>query len=129
MDFYYYNLNSKVSQPWHLAKIVSLGIYRDFGLAFQYYRHIRCPGPVLQHGGWHLSYFGDANYIKNKIENFSHQELNMREFTDTNKIEERVTNFGDLFERNDNEISKISVYHNNYLPPDCYNYLSAYIMF
>lgn len=129
MDFYYYNLNSKVRQQWHLAKIVSFWTYKEVGLAFQYYRHIRCPGQMLQRGGWHLSYFGDANYIKNKIENFSHQELNTREFTDTNKIEERVANCGDLFERINNPISKISVYHNNYLPPDCYNYLSTYIMF
>ena len=28
------------------------------------------------HCGWHLSYFGDAKYIKNKINSFAHQEIN-----------------------------------------------------
>jgi len=39
-------------------------------------------------GGWHLSYFGDINFIKNKINNFAHQEFNNNNFTDIKKIEE-----------------------------------------
>ena len=127
MDFYYYNLNSKITQPWHLAKIVSFGAYKGVGKEFRHYRHLRCT--KLSRGGWHLSYFGDTNYIKNKIENFSHQELNKSEFTDIQKIEERVSKCGDLFDRENNPIERISVYHNDYLPPDCYQYLSKYIMF
>jgi len=127
MDFYYYNLNSKIMQPWHLAKIVSFGMYKEVGLEFEHYRHLRCP--IFQRGGWHLSYFGDKNYIKNKIENFSHQELNNREFTDLDKIEQRVSSAADLFDRPNNQISRISAYHNDYLPPDCSKFLSRYILY
>ena len=37
-------------------------------------------------GGWHLSYFGDSEFISNKLKNFAHQEYNSKEFTDISVI-------------------------------------------
>jgi len=31
---------------------------------------------VIEHGGWHFTYLGDNETIRNKIKSFSHQELN-----------------------------------------------------
>jgi beta-1,4-mannosyl-glycoprotein beta-1,4-N-acetylglucosaminyltransferase len=56
---------------------------------------------VIKNGGWHLSYFGDPEFIANKIQNFTHQEYNDPEFTDTDKIVERIQNGRDLFDRSD----------------------------
>ena len=32
---------------------------------------------LIMRGGWHLSYFGDANFILHKVQIFSHQEINV----------------------------------------------------
>ena len=37
-----------------------------------YFRYNRWKFPVMKEGGWHLSSFGDAAHVKNKIENYAH---------------------------------------------------------
>jgi len=69
---------------------------------------------VIPRGGWHLSYFGTPEFISNKIQNFSHQEFNDPEYTNTDKIIYRIENGIDLFDRN--KLNKISLYENDYLP-------------
>jgi len=49
--------------------------------------------------GWHLSYFGDANHIQNKIASFSHQELNLPPFLNATHINECIGSGRDLFGR------------------------------
>ena len=72
-----------------------------------------------------MSYFGDEYFIQNKILNFSHQELNNSNFTDLEKIEERVKNSSDLYDRNFT-LEKIKIEDNKYLPPDYHKYLNKY---
>lgn len=52
---------------------------------------------ILNKGGWHFSYFGDINFIKNKLNNFSHQEYNNEKYTNNKYIMERIKNNEDLF--------------------------------
>jgi hypothetical protein len=35
---------------------------------------------VIEHGGWHFTYMGDNETLKNKAQSFSHQEVNNPEF-------------------------------------------------
>ncbi len=128
MDFYYYNLNSRIVNKWHFPKIVSYGQFQQNGWTCEQCRWFTNT-PCIQNGGWHLSYFGDQHFIQNKIQNFSHQEFNTDEFTDLSKIEKRVNSSNDLFDRFDNPVSKISSYHNDYLPPEYMKYLSKYILY
>jgi beta-1,4-mannosyl-glycoprotein beta-1,4-N-acetylglucosaminyltransferase len=123
LDFYYYNLNSKMDHKWHLSKILTFEKYKKLNIDCESIRFYNCP--VINNGGWHLSYFGDETFIKNKIENFSHQELNKIEFTDEKRIEERIKNGNDLFDR-DCIIENIPVEDNNNLPPDYDIYLKNY---
>ena len=81
---------------------------------------------IIKNGGWHLSYFGDINFIKNKINNFAHQEFNNNNFTDIKKIEERVKKCSDLYDRKDTTMNKISIKDNKYLPYDYEKYLSKF---
>jgi len=137
MDFYYYNLNSKKEMIWCFSKIL---IYKYFNEIIQ--NKLTCSDIRLNHiyinsdeyiinkGGWHLSYFGDAHFIKNKLENFAHQEFNNNEYANVEKIEKRVTSGIDLFERLIHEnLVKISVKENHYLPPECETYLQKFILF
>jgi beta-1,4-mannosyl-glycoprotein beta-1,4-N-acetylglucosaminyltransferase len=137
MDFYYYNLNTKIETLWLFGKI----------LLYKYYIHIikinnfTCSDVrlknicinqndyIIQNGGWHLSYFGDAHFIKNKLENFAHQEYNSDEYTNIQKIEKRINNNNDLFDRDWNKIVKTPIKENHYLPPEYQTYLQKFILF
>jgi|688.fasta_scaffold167406_2 beta-1,4-mannosyl-glycoprotein beta-1,4-N-acetylglucosaminyltransferase len=120
-DMYYYNLNSKHNDKWYFPKILNYKKYNEMGLTIHDIRmnfknNLCVP---LKNGGWHLSYFGTKEYIQSKIMNFSHQEFNTNEFTDTKKIEERMNKGIDLFNRRI-EINNVLIEENTYLPPNYY---------
>jgi beta-1,4-mannosyl-glycoprotein beta-1,4-N-acetylglucosaminyltransferase len=54
---------------------------------------------VLKKAGWHFSYMMDENLIKNKINSFSHQELNTPEVINSISIKRTLRNREDLFFR------------------------------
>lgn len=114
-DLYYYNLTCKFNGKWKASKICT----------YEYYKNINLPqvirntgGEKIEKGGWHFSYFGDVNFIKNKIENFSHQEYNNSEFTNINHIENMILNGKDLYKRENKNITytTIKIEDNDYLP-------------
>lgn len=55
--------------------------------------------PVIPNGGWHFSFFGEVEKIKNKIESFAHTEYNSDEYKDSEAILRRVENGIDPFDR------------------------------
>jgi beta-1,4-mannosyl-glycoprotein beta-1,4-N-acetylglucosaminyltransferase len=124
MDFYYYNLNTKFVNKWNPCKIISYEVYNIIKKSCTEIRsNNNCP--KILNGGWHLSYFGDIYFIQNKIQNFSHQELNVPLYTELKQIECRVKNFSDLYDRNEH-IKKINIKENEYLPKDYEKYLGKY---
>ena len=50
-------------------------------------------------GGWHFSFLQNPENIALKIKSFSHGEFNIKELTDKKKIEMRVLNNQDIFNR------------------------------
>jgi len=123
MDYYYYNLNTKFNDKWLLCKILSYKKYNELNKSFHDIRHKNYK--IISNGGWHLSYFGDKYIIQNKIQNFSHQEYNKAEYTDLEKIDERIKNGQDLFNRNE-IIQKVKIEDNKYLPINYNKYLTKY---
>jgi beta-1,4-mannosyl-glycoprotein beta-1,4-N-acetylglucosaminyltransferase len=129
MDFYYYNLNCKRNEKWNWVKICSYEYFLKHSEDCQNIRDtFNCPTHI--NAGWHLSYFGDPTFIKNKIQNFSHQELNNDHFTDKLSIRDKINNCKDLFERDNvsdtNKMKYVDVYDNNNLPPMYNIYLKNY---
>jgi len=90
-DVYTYNLNTHVSNWWPTIRLVSFKAVRELGRTPQEFRANK-EGDiyVIEDGGWHLSYFGDAAFIKNKIENFSHQEVNIPEYVTEALIKTKI---------------------------------------
>jgi beta-1,4-mannosyl-glycoprotein beta-1,4-N-acetylglucosaminyltransferase len=123
MDLYYYNLHTKFNDKWGGAKILLYKKYIELNTSCSNIRNITCP--TIVNGGWHLSYFGDKYFIQNKIQNFSHQEYNNSEYTDVDKIEQRVKNESDLYDRYIH-LLKIKIEDNPYLPIDYDKYLQKY---
>lgn len=125
MDFYYYNLNTRFQIKWPLCKIISYEKYNELNINCSNIR-IGINWSKILNGGWHLSFFGDKFFIQNKIQNFSHQELNNSNYTDLEKIQSRINNSSDAFDRNDIIIDKLKIEDNTYLPIDYNIFLNKY---
>ena len=70
--------------------------------------------PIIEKGGWHLSYFGDIQFIIKKIESFSHQEYNNKNYIENNIIETKIKNGINLL--NNSNLVYIPIEENKYLP-------------
>lgn len=119
-----------MAEKWFLAKAVSYKKYLELNINFQEIRMFnRTRGCAkIENGGWHLSYFGDKYFIRNKIQNFTHQEFNKEQFTDLDKIEEHINTCTDIYNRNGTKLIKVPVSENKYLPPKYDEFLSNYII-
>jgi hypothetical protein len=51
----------------------------------------------LHHAGWHFSYLGNEEFIKNKINSFSHQELNIPSIVDKINVSDMISRGRDYF--------------------------------
>ena len=122
-DLYYYNLTCKDRTKWNLARILDFSTYKVLNNDPQYIRDNRSDDiTIIKKAGWHFSWFGNINFIKNKIKNFGHQEYNKEEFLDDNKIKKQIENSDDLFFRetgkngHTHDWYKIDIEENDYLP-------------
>lgn len=126
MDFYYYNLRSKNGESWFGAKIVP---YKQLKTTVpESIRNKTEMGSLPKKYGWHLSYFGDSQFIQNKMNHFSHQEFNHDFYTNLDSIQRRIDNTTDLYERTYiPSMIKIPLENNNYLPPQYETLLTKYL--
>jgi hypothetical protein len=127
---YYYNLHCRVVEGsnWHGIKLLSIHAYRTIQLTFQQmrlYEHSH-DVPIIQKSGWHLSYFGDVDFIINKISNFSHQEYNNETFLNKDKLKYNIDNHIKLLD--DSELVYIPIDANHNLTPQYELYLTQYII-
>jgi beta-1,4-mannosyl-glycoprotein beta-1,4-N-acetylglucosaminyltransferase len=123
MSLYYYNLHTKFDAVWTDSKLFTYKYLTDSKKAFADIR--MTPYSGIPKGGWHLSYFGDERFVKNKIENFSHQEFNKPEYSDPEKIKQRMKDGHDLYGRSVT-MKQIAIKDNAYLPPKYEVYLTKF---
>jgi beta-1,4-mannosyl-glycoprotein beta-1,4-N-acetylglucosaminyltransferase len=130
MDMYYYNLNTLIgSGTWHGIKVLTYQAYKNIHLTFQDMRTYEWTHdvPVIPKGGWHLSYFGDIEFIKNKIQHFAHQEFNNSKYVNNEFIREHIEQKKDMFSEN-KTFEYIPTKDNPYLPPEYDVYLNKYYL-
>ncbi len=86
--FNYMKLNPDRYSVWAMAarravfdEIVPNSL-RDmrFGFFDAPYQFVNAGCEVIEHGGWHFGYLGDRDYLIDKAQSFSHQEVNTPEF-------------------------------------------------
>ena len=119
MDLYYYNLHNKLSEKWYHPYIMSYKYYTNMNnedsrlylSEFRLYNHTDML--FIKNGGWHLSYFGDVNFIQNKYLNFAHVECGN---PDAVIIQHKIDNS-----------KKSSIQSNDNLPPLYLEYLQNFI--
>jgi len=91
---YYYFLNCLCVEPSYCYGTRML-LHRHFSSA----NEIRYSGyHTVPRGGWHFSYLGSAESIRQKIEAYAHQENNTPEYTDPQRIRERIAHGQWLFD-------------------------------
>ncbi len=122
-DFYYYSIEHKMDHLWYFSKVMCYSFYLNSSLTFSELRSMSFP--TIPRGGWHMSYFGSAEFISNKITNFAHQEYNNSEFTSIDKIKKRLISGVDIYDR-PIKITRIPISENKYLP---YGYLPETVVF
>jgi len=95
MHQYYLN-NQNISEPWAGSKACSVERYTSDNLIPQQLRD-SSGHQLIENGGWHWSFLGDEEFLKNKIESYAHQEHNNR-FTKDSIIYRKDDN-KDIFDR------------------------------
>lgn len=98
--YYTYYLNNFLNMPWYGTRMCSLSF-----LANKTINNIRestqnkseLNGFIIGEGGWHFTYIGDEERIKQKIESFSHQEFNNEQVK--SQILKNLESNKDLFSR------------------------------
>lgn len=118
LDMYYYNLYYRIGEGsnWHGIKLFTFKAYKNINLTFQQMRIWEHSNnvPVVNNGGWHLSYFGDINFIINKIGSYSHQEYNNENYLDKNTLIHKIKNGINLL--NNTSLVYIPIEENKNLP-------------
>jgi beta-1,4-mannosyl-glycoprotein beta-1,4-N-acetylglucosaminyltransferase len=127
MDLYYYSLNCKIGD-WSYARVMSYSILRDtFNLNTHDARMLPSnyvvPNQDIENGGWHLSYFGNSEFIKNKLENTAHQEFNTEQLRDTNLLNVFINNNYNFVT---NKHYKLLLIDENTFPPTDLPFLMKY---
>jgi beta-1,4-mannosyl-glycoprotein beta-1,4-N-acetylglucosaminyltransferase len=126
MDLYYYNLHVRYTDKCDWPKILLYSKYKELNTTCSLIRGItNCPR-IVDGAGWHLSYFGDYEFMRNKTENWSHQELNNSDNTDLGNIADRVKRGVDLYNRPWVHFNTVRIQDNHYLPVDYDKYLTKY---
>lgn len=127
MDLYYYNLLTLDTIKWSKPKILSFNLYKSISQN-KSCDNIRMMSTNFKYenAGWHLSYFGDIEFIKNKLCNISHQECNIDKYTSDENISKSIETGNDMFHRKNSGLSKIELNKNPNLPYEYEKYLQKF---
>lgn len=111
MIFHYYFLNCQNTgaEHWWNGSIVCNGKqFKELGP--QTLRDNRNHYPRIKKAGWHFSYLGGVERIKQKIQSFAHTEFNKEEFLQDETIIKAMMDGKDIFNRPDAVYTFVSPY-------------------
>lgn len=105
---YYYYLNCRQNLDFQVVSMFNVSILRDIAMN----RLRACAGKakvVIKDAGWHWSFLGGADKIKEKIDAYAHQEMNLPEINNVSSIEANVDGLKDIFGRKELSYSIVSI--------------------
>jgi alanyl-tRNA synthetase len=109
---YYYNLTCKVQEKWTQSRIMQF-LNIKHSTSIQLLRVYQFPA-LNKPGGWHFSYFGNIEFIKNKLKNFCHAGEDRIEIITEKNISDALKSNSDLFGRSN--FMTVPIEENTYLP-------------
>jgi beta-1,4-mannosyl-glycoprotein beta-1,4-N-acetylglucosaminyltransferase len=95
-EMFWYSFKTKEPNLWSGSVLTKVKYAHQHSP--EYFRERRWVLPKMLRG-YHMTYFMDIEKMKYKIENFAHQELNQKEFTEIEKIQERISKKIEPFQR------------------------------
>lgn len=102
-DFFYYYLNNQaINKKWYGTKATL-----NFQMLPQSVR-TTAKGPNICDGGWHFSFLGNEQQILQKLQAYSHQELNIPMFTGA-LTQGKLNPRSDLFGRRDHQFQPVEI--------------------
>jgi beta-1,4-mannosyl-glycoprotein beta-1,4-N-acetylglucosaminyltransferase len=114
-QLYYYNLTCRAKAKWDLARAIPYRYYQvNTNLAA--IRGTFSKPPNLPNGGWHFSYFGNIEFIIDKIKQSADQSMNNEKYLNITFIQQQIQQGKDLFGRSSEEFEIIPIEQNTYLP-------------
>jgi len=116
MDLYYYSLLFRSPHNWYHAKITSYDTYVNTFHRNPNALRMTFSGNAIRRGGWHLSYFGPPEFVRNKLKNFAHQELNTPKTMSLGFIESCVSS-GTLIHSGEAPLQTTPLETNPFPPP------------
>lgn len=111
MKMFYYYVNVYKENNWHGSKICKYDFMKN--ITVDELRNMKDAGIKIPNCGWHFSFLGGVEKIKEKIGAFSHTEFDNPFIKDN--IENNIENNNDLFFRN-GKLVPISVCKRNGFP-------------
>jgi len=120
-DLFYYNLKQKHINNWSGNILTTVKKIKE--QTPQWFRDNRKNFHHIQHGGWHLSYWGTPEKIKQKIESFSHQEFNRADIKNIDAIKQKILSGSDLYGRIEDKFVSLNLEE---LDTDLVKYFSNY---
>jgi hypothetical protein len=112
---YYYTLQHRCNEIFTSPRVLSYSLYKSLNSNPQIIRTLYI-FQSIDNAGWHFSYFGDVHFIRNKLANFAHQELNNEADLDLMRIKDCIENAKDIARRADYRIDIIPIEQNPHLP-------------
>lgn len=103
MQMSYGYINNVIKEPWHHREwrgTVILPHQEFHRKSLNEWRSLKDSLPRYEDSGWHFSFIGGSNRIKQKLESYAHSEFNNNSFTDMKIINTRLNNLQDPLGRN-----------------------------
>jgi beta-1,4-mannosyl-glycoprotein beta-1,4-N-acetylglucosaminyltransferase len=122
---YYYHPTRKLSEDWTHPKVLNIGRLASLK-SFNNGEFRGGAFPVIERGGWHFSYFGNAEFIQNKLKQFSHSEYDDAYHTDINHIKAALRGECSLFNNQNTLGVHVPLDTNPYLPKNIGFLLQAF---
>jgi beta-1,4-mannosyl-glycoprotein beta-1,4-N-acetylglucosaminyltransferase len=105
---YYYFLNCKQNLDFQVVSMFNVSTLNQI----ETYRMRACAGnykTIIKDAGWHWSFLGGPEKIKEKIEAYAHQDMNTPDIVNIKNIEEAIDNFKDIFGRSSLSYSTVLI--------------------
>lgn len=99
-DLFYYNFKTFHNSIWGGTVFTTVEYTLKKGC--DYLRYHAYEFPFIEKAGWHFSYFGSIEKIRNKLQSFAHQEFNKSDIISNENILKSIQEKKDLFGRNEN---------------------------
>ena len=101
----FYHVNNVASEAWYGTQALSAGRLRANG--GERSRRDRTANAIVRNGGWHWSNLGDPAWIVEKIEAFSHSEVNLPEYKDPVFLEACIRAGSEMTGRSDLNFTRL----------------------